>query len=56
MTILIQIISWLTIVYMLTALLLAMVTIMTSYEKLKKLKWWQQLLFFTLQPILIMRR
>jgi len=49
-------ISQLIIIYMATALLLAMLTMITNYDKLKKIIWWKQILFFVLQPILIIKK
>ena len=51
----IEIISWLVAVYMVVSFIMALIVMFTNYKKLKKLNWWQRILFFALQPILIIR-
>lgn len=51
----IMIISWLVIIYAIVAFIMAIVALITNFRKIKKMKWWQQILFFALQPALIAR-
>lgn len=50
-----EIISWLVVIYVMVSFVMALVALITNYKKLKRLNWWQQILFFALQPVLIMR-
>ncbi|MBW6487502.1 hypothetical protein [Sulfurimonas sp.] len=50
-----EMISWLVVVYIAVAFVMAIAVLITNYKKLKRLNWWQQILFFVLQPILIIR-
>lgn len=50
-----EMISWLVMIYITAAFVMAIVVLITNFKKMKKLKWWQQILFFALQPILIIR-
>lgn len=50
-----EIISWLVAVYAIVSFIMAFVAIATNYKMLKNLNWWKQILFFALQPILIIR-
>jgi hypothetical protein len=51
----IEIIRWLVMIYCVVAFILALTAMITNYKNLKKLKWWEQILFFVLQPLLIIR-
>lgn len=50
-----EIISWFVTVYVAMSFSMAIVVMITNYRKLQALKWWEQILFFALQPILAIR-
>jgi hypothetical protein len=43
-------------IYLIAAFVMAILVMITNYEKLKKLKWWQLMLFFILQPLLSIKQ
>ncbi len=43
-------------IYLVVAFAMAALVMITNYENLKKLKWWQLMLFFTLQPLLAIKK
>lgn len=51
----IKMIGWFVMIYVIVALIMAIVALITNFRKLKQMKWWQQILFFALQPILMIR-
>ena len=53
MTMIISLFVW---IYLVAAFAMAILVMITNYEKLKKLKWWQLMLFFILQPLLAMKQ
>lgn len=53
MTILISLFVW---IYLIAAFAMAILVMITNYKNLKKLKWWQLMLFFILQPLLAIKK
>ncbi len=51
----IEIMSWFLAVYIVLAIVMGALTVITSYKSLKKMKNWQVLVFLILQPILVIR-
>jgi hypothetical protein len=51
----IEIIGWLMAIYMVVAFVMAIVALATSYKILRNMNWLEQILFFALQPVLIIR-
>jgi len=43
-------------IYLIATFVMAVLAMITNYEKLKKLKWWQLMLFFILQPLLAIKK
>jgi hypothetical protein len=41
--------------YLLVAFILGAIILLTNYKEIKEIKWWQTMLFFALQPLLIVR-
>jgi hypothetical protein len=52
----IEVISLFIGIYFVIALLMALLVLLMNYERLKKLKWWQLMLFFILQPLLVIKQ